>query len=169
MPSGPASLRSQLGLDVGYVAIVPPGGPAEAARFQRTGIVQARELMAPQSWIRRSAEKEEELHGEAGDWRVRDSHGDVRTVGNAELRQSHEPLDGDWWRRTGMFRAWRAREELVIRTKEGTATANPGDWVVEGAFGERWPISDEQFKRTYRASGNAADQHQPPRDTKGDC
>jgi len=55
----------------------------------------------------------------------------------------------------GMFSAWRTSETLVIRTKEGRATAHPGDWVVEGALGERWPISDEQFRRTYRASDNS--------------
>jgi hypothetical protein len=151
------SLRSQLAqlADVGYVAIVPSGGPPEAGRFQRTGIVQASKLSAPQSWIRRSDGEEEELHGDAGDWHVRDSFGDGRTVGNDEFRASHEPLDGQLWRRVGMCSAWRASETLVIRTREGRATANPGDWVVEGALGERWPVSDEQFTRTYRASGDA--------------
>jgi Trk K+ transport system NAD-binding subunit len=145
-------LRAQLAQleDVGYVAIVPAGGPPEAARFQRIGIVQATKLTAAQSWTRRSDEEAEELRGDAGDWRVRDSFGDVRTVGNAEFRQSHEPVDGKLWRRVGMFSAWRVDEALVIRTKEGRATANPGDWVVEGALGERWPISDEHFRRTYR-------------------
>jgi hypothetical protein len=154
------SLRSQLAQleDVGYVAIVPPGGPPEAASFHRTGIVSARKLVAPQGWERRcSDEKGEQLQGEAGDWHVRDGFGDVRTVGNAEFRQSHEPLGGELWRRTGMFSAWRAREQLVIRTREGPATAHPGDWVVEGALGERWPITDKQFKRTYRASDNAGE------------
>jgi hypothetical protein len=166
------SLRSQLAQleDVGYAAIVPPGGPPEATRFHRIGIVEARKLMAPQAWERRcSEEKGEELQGEAGDWHVRDSFGDVRTVGNAEFRQSHEPLGGELWRRVGMFSAWRAREQLVIRTKEGQATAHPGDWVVEGALGERWPITDKQFMRTYRASGNAGEPAlRPPHGMKGD-
>ena len=109
------------------------------------------------------------MHGEAGDWHVRDGFGDARTVGNAEFRQSHEPLGGGLWRRVGMFSAWRAREQLVIRTKEGQATAHPGDWVVEGALGERWPISDKHFMRTYRASDNAGGPAlRPPHDMKGD-
>ena len=160
-PAGQAGLRESLRAqltqleDVGYVAIVPLGGPSDAARFQRIGIVQARKLEAAQSWTRRCDEEEEELRGDAGDWHVRDSFGEVRTVGNAEFRKSHEPLDGELWRRVGMFSAWRTSETLVIRTKEGRATAHPGDWVVEGALGERWPISDEQFRRTYRASDNS--------------
>ena len=32
----------------------------------------------------------------------------------------------------------------------GQATARPGDWVVEAPTGERWPVSDEQFRRSYR-------------------
>jgi hypothetical protein len=148
------SLRGQLAQleDVGYAAIVPPGGPPGAGRFQRIGIVQARKLKAAESWTRRAGSEEEELRGDAGDWRVRDSFGDVRTVGNAEFRKSHEPLDGGQWRRVGLFIAWRTSEALVIRTKEGRATASPGDWVVEGDLGERWPISDQQFRRTYRAT-----------------
>jgi hypothetical protein len=33
---------------------------------------------------------------------------------------------------------------------EGKAVAQAGDWVVEGHGGERWPVTDEQFLRTYR-------------------
>jgi hypothetical protein len=35
---------------------------------------------------------------------------------------------------------------------EGQAVARAGDWVVEGRGGERWPVTDEQFQRTYRPS-----------------
>jgi hypothetical protein len=149
------SIRSQLAQleAVGYMAIVPSGGPPGAARFQRVGIVHARKLEAPRSWTRHS--NGEELRGDAGDWHVRDSFGDVRTVGNTEFRESYEPLDGKRWLRVGIFSAWRASETLVIRTKEGRATANPGDWVVEGTLGERWPVGDEQFKRSYRPADNA--------------
>jgi hypothetical protein len=32
---------------------------------------------------------------------------------------------------------------------EGRAVAKPGDWVVEGCRGDRWPVSDAQFRRSY--------------------
>ncbi len=38
---------------------------------------------------------------------------------------------------------------LDVRT--GDATARPGDWVVEGPGGERWPVSDDQLQASYRA------------------
>ncbi len=142
-------LRFQLAQleDVGFMAVVPPGGPAGAADFQRIGTVRARRLHARRPWTRRSGD---ELQGDAGDWRVIDDAGDERTVRDLAFRDSHAPLGGDSWRRTGTFRAWQVSETLVLRTMEGRALAQPGDWVVEGSRGERWPVCDEQFRRTYR-------------------
>jgi hypothetical protein len=142
-------LRSQIAQleDVGFIPAVPAGGPARAAEFRRIGTVQARRLQARRPWTRLSGEK---LHGEDGDWRVVDDSGDERTVRDQEFRRSHEALCGEFWRRTGIFRAWQVSEALVLRTIEGRAVAGPGDWVVEGYRGERWPVSDRQFRRTYR-------------------
>jgi hypothetical protein len=39
---------------------------------------------------------------------------------------------------------------------EGKAIARPGDWVVEGFRGERWPVADDQFRRTYRTAPHPA-------------
>jgi hypothetical protein len=143
-----SNLRSQLAQleDVGFLPIVPAGGPAEAAEFRRIGTVRARRLQARRPWTRLSGD---ELHGDAGDWRVVDDWGDERTVRDLEFRNSHEPLGGEHWRRAGSFRAWRATEVLVLRTMEGRATAQPGDWVVEGRRGQRWPVPDGQFRRSY--------------------
>ena len=143
-------LRSQLTqlADVGFVPVVPAGGPATAAEFERIGTVQARRLGARRTWTRRSGD---ELSGDVGDWRVRDNSGDERTVRDMEFRASHQPLGGEEWRRTGTFIAWQVSETQVLRTMEGRAIAQPGDWVVEGYGGERWPVTDEQFRRTYRA------------------
>ena len=140
--------RSQLKQleDVGFVPIVPEGGPAGTAEFLRVGTVQARRLHTRRPWTRLSGDN---LSGDAGDWRVVDDQGDERTVRDAEFQASHEPLGGVRWRRTGTYHAWQVSEDLVLRTMEGRATARPGDWVVEGHRGERWPVTDEQFRRTY--------------------
>jgi hypothetical protein len=146
------NLRSQLAqlADVGFMPVVPPGGPAEAAGFRRIGTVRAKRLQARRPWTRLSGD---ELHGDAGDWRVVDDWGDERTVRDLEFRDSHEPLGDEIWRRTGTFRAWQASEVLVLRTMEGRATAQPGDWIVEGRSGERWPVPDDQFRRSYASTG----------------
>lgn len=144
-------VRSQLAQleDVGFIPVVPQGGPAEAVDFRRVGTVRAKRLHARWPWTRRSGD---ELCGDAGDWRVVDGSGDERTVRDLEFRTSHEPLGGDRWRRTGTFRAWQVSEELALRTMEGRAVAKPGDWIVEGSRGERWPVTHEQFRRGYRTS-----------------
>ena len=78
-------LRSQLAQleDVGFVPVVPAGGPPGAAEFQRVGTVQAKRLGARRTWTRRSGD---ELCGDAGDWRVLDDSGEDRTVRDAEFR-----------------------------------------------------------------------------------
>jgi hypothetical protein len=142
--------------DVGFMPVVPPGGPPGAAPFERVGTVAARRLTTRLRWTLPSGE---EMHGNPGDWRVVDStdsvrtvtDDDLRTVTDAEFRSSHEQLADGRWRRTGTFKAWQVTESVKIRTKEGRATAGPGDWVVEGLSGERWPVSDGQFLASYRA------------------
>jgi hypothetical protein len=134
--------------DVGFMPVVPPGGPPGAKSFERTGIVLARRMTAPLRW---SLSSREQMLGNAGDWRVVDSTGALRTVTDPEFRSSHEPLGHGRWRRTGIFTAWQVSEEVVVRTREGNATARPGEWVIEGSAGERWPIGDDQFQASYRA------------------
>jgi hypothetical protein len=131
----------------GLLPIVPAGGPQAAASFERFGVVCARRLAAPLHWTLPSGEK---MSGDPGDWHVIDGAGTGRTVTDSEFRSSHVPLADGRWRRVGVFRAWQVTDTVVLRTKEGTATARPGDWVVEGPGGERWPVSDGQFRRSYR-------------------
>jgi hypothetical protein len=133
--------------DVGLLPIVPAGGPPTAGSFERVGVVSAEQLAAPLPWALPSGER---LHGGVGDWRVIDAAGNMRTVADSEFHASHVLLDDGRWQRVGTFRAWPARETVVIRTKEGDAIARPGDWVVEGAGGERWPVRTAQFRETYR-------------------
>ena len=159
-------LRAQLDQleDVGFMPVLPAGGPPGAAEYRRIGTVRARRLNARRPWTRRAGDQ---LYGDAGDWRVVDAGGDERTVADLEFRASHEPLGGEFWRRTGNYRAWQITQAVVLRTREGRATALPGDWVVEGARGERWPVTDEQFRRSYTASagpppGGARPAAKPP-------
>jgi hypothetical protein len=131
----------------GLVPIVPAGGPQAAASYERIGVVCARRLSARLHWTLPSGE---EMYGDPGDWHVIDGNGTARTVTDSEFRSSHAPLEDGRWQRVGVFKAWQVADTVVLRTKEGTATARPGDWVVEGPGGERWPVSDRQFRRSYR-------------------
>ena len=144
-------VRSQLAQleDVGFMPVVPAGGPPDAARFDRMGTVRATRLSARWRWARAAGD---DLSGEPGDWRVLDDGGDERTVADGAFQVSHEPAGGERWRRTGSYLAWQVSDQLVLRTLEGRAVAEPGDWVVEGFSGERWPVGNVQFRRTYRAA-----------------
>ena len=85
----------------------------------------------------------------------------MRTVTDPEFQASHEPVGNGQWRRVGTFRAWQVTEPVRLRTKEGSATADPGDWVVESPAGERWPVSEQQFERTYRPARDAPGENRP--------
>jgi hypothetical protein len=77
--------------NVGFVPVVPVGGPPEAITVQQDGATSA-------------AEREEQ----------------------DDLQQGSSP-----WLRDDTYRAWQVSEQTVIRTKEGRAAAQPGDWVIE--------------------------------------
>jgi hypothetical protein len=138
--------------DVGFVPVIPVGGPSNATQFERVGLVRATRLTEPLTW---TSHTDDEMRGDAGDWRVIDDAGNVRTIGDAEFRSSHELVGDDLWRRIGTHLAWQVSETVVIRTKEGGATACPGDWVVEAPSGERWPVRDEQFRWAYQPAAPA--------------
>jgi hypothetical protein len=131
---------------MGFLPVLPTDGPPTAADFKRIGLVQAKQLGKPRRWTLRTGE---EMRGNPGDWQVTDSEGNLRTVTDPEFHGSHELVKGRTWRRIGVHRAWQVTEDVLVRTKEGDATARPGDWVVQGPAGERWPVRDEQFRRGY--------------------
>lgn len=132
---------------VGFMPVLPDCGPPGAADFQRLGEVRAEQLAASRPWRNRAGDK---LAGVAGDWHVVDESGDERTVRDQEFWDSHEQLDGDRWCRTGTVRAWQVSDAVGVRTLEGDAEAQPGDWIIQGPSGARWPVKDEQFARGYR-------------------
>ena len=142
-------LRTQLAQleDVGFVPIVPAGGPPGTALYERVGIVWASRLRTPLGWTTYAGER---MQGCAGDWQVIDNAGNMRTVTDPDFKSGYESLGGGRWRRVGRYRAWQVREDVVVRTKEGKATAHAGDWIVEAPTGERWPMRTRQFELTYR-------------------
>ena len=145
-------LESQLAQleDLGFVPVVPVGGPPGAACYDRVGLVRASRLSVPLAWNTHAGEQM------YGGWRVIDEGGNSWTVPDSDFQATHEPAGGDRGRRVGVYRAWQVDQATVIRTKEGRATTQQGDWIVEAPTGERWPVPDEQFRRNYRYSPDQA-------------
>lgn len=43
--------------------------------------------------------------------------------------------------------------ELYIDTLEGVMKASPGDWIITGIDGEKYPIKPDIFNKTYEIIG----------------
>lgn len=126
--------------------VMPRGGPL------RRPNTSASERSGPTAETPRTRTRQSgyQLYRNAGDWLVVNGGGRADRAG-PEFRDSHEPLGGDFWLRCGNYRAWQVSQAVVLWTREGRATALLGEWVTEGARGESWPLTDEQFPRSYTA------------------
>ncbi len=47
-----------------------------------------------------------------------------------------------------------AKIEIAIDTLEGTITASPGDWIIQGVKGEFYPCKPDIFAATYEPVGD---------------
>ncbi|GAE37140.1 MULTISPECIES: hypothetical protein [Bacillaceae] len=46
--------------------------------------------------------------------------------------------------------AYQVSEEVKIETLEGRMIASPGDWIVKGIHGEKYPVKPDIFEKTYQ-------------------
>lgn len=117
-------------------------------RLQRKCPVTAVQLPQAQTW---QTPEGDVLTSQAGDWWVTDDSGDSRGMGDATFRLMHEPIDGasDTWRHTGHVWARQAVRREIVDTREGTAVATPGMWIITAPTGDEWPVSDAAKTRGY--------------------
>ncbi|MXP20204.1 hypothetical protein GIY30_02310 [Gordonia sp. HNM0687] len=118
----------------------------EWKQFNRRGEVDAVRLDSPWTW---QTENGDTLQARAGDWRITDTDGNQRSVAAELFPRSYEFVAPGRYRRVGMFRARQVSAPETLVTLEGPARAHEGDWVVEGASGEHWPVPADQFSKTY--------------------
>jgi hypothetical protein len=48
-----------------------------------------------------------------------------------------------------VIEAYQTQTKTVIETLAGVMTVYPGDWIITGVAGERYPCTDEIFRETY--------------------
>src|SRR5690606_10981535 len=89
------------------------------------------------------------LRAMAGDWLVVSDDGSERTVAEDVFEALYEPVGPDRYRGRGRVTARRCAERTAVSTREGEATAEPGDWLLTGAHWDSWPVPDDQFRRHY--------------------
>lgn len=44
---------------------------------------------------------------------------------------------------------WQGPKPKFIETLEGVMRANPGDWIITGVNGEKYPCKPDIFEKTY--------------------
>lgn len=47
--------------------------------------------------------------------------------------------------------AYQVFKEVKINTLEGPLIASPGDWIVKGVHGEKYPVKPDIFNKTYES------------------
>ncbi|MFA7122010.1 MAG: hypothetical protein WC277_11070 [Bacilli bacterium] len=55
-----------------------------------------------------------------------------------------------------IIEAERLTERTEIETLEGTMVGNPGDWLITGIKGEKYPCKDDIFRETYEIVPNCS-------------
>lgn len=83
--------------------------------------------------------------------------------------KSHETTFGDSWRHwdCGVYEETEGylydlgarfvkpvKTRVVIKTLEGTHTVLPGDWIITGVKGEKYPCKPDIFELTYEPYNN---------------
>jgi hypothetical protein len=119
---------------------------AEWRRYQRRGEVTAEKRDHGWTWQTASGEV---MTAQPGDWAVIDDSGSERSVAAGVFESTHEQVASARFRRSGTVWARRTIEQEGVSTLEGDVVANAGDWVVQGAQGEQWPVPDAQFRASY--------------------
>ncbi|MCV7054330.1 hypothetical protein [Mycolicibacterium gilvum] len=116
-------------------------------RFRRAGAVIAEQRATAWTW---TAHDGSTMHAAAGDWEVREESGtDSWSVRDDIFRATHRHIGGNRWRRLGTVLARPANDGESVRTLEGTITAPPGSWIVQGDHGDVWAVPGDEFTRRY--------------------
>ncbi len=118
----------------------------DGARWRRKGLVWAWPITESIEWV---TPRGDHLFGSVGDWYVVSEDGSMRTVSDSAFTQSYTHIEKQVYRRTGEIRARQVFVRTPVPTLEGSAHAEPGDWVATDALGNRWPIPAEVFATLY--------------------
>jgi hypothetical protein len=119
---------------------------SEWLRYRRCGEVTAEKRPTEWTWSTRAGER---MRAEADDWAVIDDAGRERSVAAAVFESTYQQIGPNRYRRVGIVLAKRATSRQIVRTLEGDAVAEEGDWIIQGQSGERWPVPTDQFENSY--------------------
>lgn len=119
---------------------------AGAQTYASTVVVTAVRVTEDAQWTTARGDR---LVAHAGDWWVSDGD-DTWSVLDEVFAATYEPVDGEHFRKTATISAVRVDHPFAVRTLEGIATGESGDWLARNPSGECWPISADVFQKRYR-------------------
>ena len=70
----------------------------------------------------------------------------IREVPHTFIQEKNVP---QFSKKPVVISAVQIKEEIEIATLEGTMTGLPGDWMITGVQGEKYPCKDAIFRATY--------------------
>ena len=59
------------------------------------------------------------------------------------------PTSGKFRKLPVVIHAEQLTERVEVHTREGTIVGVPGDWLITGVKGEKYPCGDTIFRQTY--------------------
>lgn len=63
--------------------------------------------------------------------------------------RNKKPMERSYRKRPVVVKAYQTRESVEIETLEGVMHASPGDWIITGVNGEKYPCKPDVFVKTY--------------------
>lgn len=67
-----------------------------------------------------------------------------------ELNKENEKAEVKKYRKKPVVvEAYQTQKEMIIHTMEGDMKASPGDYIITGVNGERYPCKPDIFEKTY--------------------
>jgi hypothetical protein len=137
-------------LDDAEIATLLAGGET----YRSSVVVRATRVPEDSNWNTPTGDP---LKANAGDWWVID--GDDRwSVSDGVFSQTYESLGNGRYQKTATVTAIQMASDFAVRTLEGIASGQSGDWLVRNPTGECWPVSNAVFVRRYE---RVSSQHAP--------
>jgi len=113
--------------------------------YRSTVVVRAVHVAEESEWTTSHGDV---LTAKAGDWWVID--GDDRwSVSDDVFAATYASAGGGRYRKSATVTAVPVAEAFAVRTLEGLAGGEPGDWLVRNPTGECWPVPNAVFTKRY--------------------
>ena len=116
-----------------------------ASEYKREGLVEAKLLKKPKSWVNDNGDT---MQAEAGDYLVWNVTSEWTVKGDV-FEATYKNVQDSLYEKVATIHALVADEKMSINTLEGIATAEIGDYIAKNQTGEIWPIPKDVFENSY--------------------